>query len=307
MMQEPMAAPAPSIPSLPEISVVIPVYGRRAGLRRCVESALRQAPIAIEILLIDDGSPDDPFAALGELRHDPRLRLHRLDRNRGVSGARNAGISLARGRYVAFLDSDDEWETDKLREQWLAAERAGHPTLFFALSQSHRLLPGNRRDIRPDRFLRPGERAGDYIYVHGAMAQTSSFFVSRALALAHPFREELRQFEDHLFFIEAIEAGAETAFVPRPLSTYHDDTTEGRLSSAKSLAQCDLYEELARPLLSQRARLAFRARYRARLLFDDDRAGALALAARATAAGAMRPRFIAGFLLAWLRSFRPAR
>ncbi len=303
-MKVPMAAPTACMPTLPEVSVIIPVYGWRSGLRRCVESALRQDSIATEILLIDDGSPDDPFSVLGELANDPKLHLHRLDRNRGVSGARNAGVALARGRYVAFLDSDDEWETGKLREQWLAADLAGHPALFFALCRSHRLLPGNRRDIRPDRFLHPGERAGDYIYIHGAMAQTSSFFVSRALAQAHPFREELRQFEDHLFFIEAIEAGATTAFVPQALSCYHDDETEGRLSSAKSIAQCDLYEELARPLLSRRARLAFRARYRARLLLDHDRAGALKLAIWATATGAMRPRFIAGFLLAWFRSFR---
>jgi hypothetical protein len=165
-------------------------------------------------------------------------------------------------------------------------------------------MPNGRSDERPDRPLRDGERPGDYIYVHGAMAQTSSFFVSHPLALAHPFREELAQFEDHLFFIELLETGASYSFVDEALSLYHDENQHGRLSAAKSIHQCELYEMVALPLLSNKALAAFRARFRARLLFQDASAEALRMAVAALFAGALRPRYFAGFLKAWLRAVR---
>ena len=91
------------------ISVVIPVYKVEAYLTACVESVLAQTYQNIEIILVDDGSPDrcpqmcDEFAA-----RDSRIRvIHK--QNGGLSSARNAGIDAAQGAYLAFLDSDDLW------------------------------------------------------------------------------------------------------------------------------------------------------------------------------------------------------
>ena len=92
-------------------SVVIPVYNAEKYLESCVQSVLAQKNCgALELLLINDGSKDGSAAICDSLaQRDARIHvLHQ--KNQGVSAARNAGIALAKGRYVLFLDSDDLWE-----------------------------------------------------------------------------------------------------------------------------------------------------------------------------------------------------
>lgn len=92
---------------MPEISVIVPVYKVEPYLRRCVDSILNQTFTDFELILVDDGSPDncpaicDEYAAL-----DPRVRVIHQE-NGGLSAARNAGIENAVGKYVMFCDSDD--------------------------------------------------------------------------------------------------------------------------------------------------------------------------------------------------------
>ena len=96
----------------PCVSVIIPTYNRRALLGRAVDSALKQTERDIEVIIADDGSTDGTEALFaGET--DPRVRYCRLP-HAGACAARNAGIDLARGKYIAFLDSDDVWRPDKL-------------------------------------------------------------------------------------------------------------------------------------------------------------------------------------------------
>ena len=89
------------------ISVIIPCYRAAATLRRAVDSALTGAPADLEVLLVDDGSPDDTGALSDELAAaDPRVRaLHRA--NGGAGAARNTGLDAAHGDWVLFLDADD--------------------------------------------------------------------------------------------------------------------------------------------------------------------------------------------------------
>jgi glycosyltransferase involved in cell wall biosynthesis len=97
------------------VSVIIPTFNRSSQLATAVRSVLRQTQPALEVIVVDDGSTD----ATGELieslhfRDDPRFRYVRLE-HRGVSHARNIGVSLARHDLIAFLDSDDSWAPNKL-------------------------------------------------------------------------------------------------------------------------------------------------------------------------------------------------
>ena len=96
----------------PLISVIVPVYKTEQYLRRCVDSIIRQSYSKLEIILVDDGSPDncgvicDDYAAA-----DPRITVCHKE-NGGIADARNRGIGLATGEYVTYIDSDDYVSTD---------------------------------------------------------------------------------------------------------------------------------------------------------------------------------------------------
>jgi glycosyltransferase involved in cell wall biosynthesis len=90
------------------ISVIIPTFNRPDFLRQTVGSVLAQNPPAEEIIIVDDGSGPSYRAAMDALSAlDSRIRFHRLSKNRGPGAARNAGLSLAKGAYIVFLDDDD--------------------------------------------------------------------------------------------------------------------------------------------------------------------------------------------------------
>lgn len=108
---------------MPAISVIIPVYKVEPYLDACVASVVHQTFTDLEILLVDDGSPDRcPALCDAWARKDPRVRvIHR--ENGGLSAARNTGIDAATGAFLAFVDSDDTLEPDALRRA-LEAQKA---------------------------------------------------------------------------------------------------------------------------------------------------------------------------------------
>lgn len=104
-----------------QISVIIPVYKVENYLERCVRSVLSQSMRAIEIILVDDGSPDNcPILCDSFAKEDKRIRvIHKL--NGGLSSARNAGLQIAKGQYILFVDSDDWIEPNTLSELYQTA------------------------------------------------------------------------------------------------------------------------------------------------------------------------------------------
>lgn len=107
------------------ISVVVPIYGVEKYLPKCIESIMHQTYHNLEIILVDDESPDgcgeicDRYQAM-----DPRIKvIHQ--KNRGLSGARNAGINLATGDYIGFVDSDD-YISEQMYETLLSMNQKNH-------------------------------------------------------------------------------------------------------------------------------------------------------------------------------------
>jgi len=100
----------------PLVTVIIPTYKRAALVPRAIESVRRQTYGNLEILVVDDGSPDNT-AEVVQAIPDSRIRYVRHERNKGLPAARNTGIRAAKGELIAFLDDDDEWFEDKLEKQ----------------------------------------------------------------------------------------------------------------------------------------------------------------------------------------------
>ncbi|AUG77847.1 CDP-glycerol--glycerophosphate glycerophosphotransferase [Kitasatospora sp. MMS16-BH015] len=117
----------PSSQPDPLVSVVVIVYNDAVRLPRAVRSALTQSLRGVEVLIVDDRSTDDSFAVAERLAEgDARVRAFRLAENSGGCGApRNRGVAEARGRYVMFLDSDDELDPHACRNLYEAGERTG--------------------------------------------------------------------------------------------------------------------------------------------------------------------------------------
>ena len=98
------------------VSVIIPTYNRMATLPRAINSVLQQNYTNLELIIVDDGSNDGTDKYIEQL-NDNRLKYIRLEKNLGPAGARNAGVNAAKGKYIAFQDSDDEWDENKLAIQ----------------------------------------------------------------------------------------------------------------------------------------------------------------------------------------------
>lgn len=101
---------------MPIISVVLPTYNRAELLYKAIDSVLKQTIQDIELLVVDDFSTDNTYEIVNRYK-DKRIKYIKNERNKGANGARNTGILLAKGDYIAFQDSDDEWFNDKLEKQ----------------------------------------------------------------------------------------------------------------------------------------------------------------------------------------------
>ena len=100
----------------PQVSVIVACFNTADYLRAAVRSALDQSLREIEVIIVDDGSTDGSVAIAQDLAAaDRRVLLHRMERNGGPAAARNQGLELARGRFVAILDSDDLYHPDRLK------------------------------------------------------------------------------------------------------------------------------------------------------------------------------------------------
>lgn len=105
----------------PAVSVILPTFNRARLLPRAIASVLGQSFRNFELIVIDDGSTDDTAEVVRAFAADPRLAYLPPERNLGDAGARNRGIAAARGEWLAFQDSDDEWLPDKLELQMAVA------------------------------------------------------------------------------------------------------------------------------------------------------------------------------------------
>src|SRR5699024_268404 len=102
----------------PEVSVITPVYNAEKFLTETIKSVLNQTYESFEYLLIDDCSTDNSGSIVKELaKNDSRVKYIKLPENSGAAVARNKGIEKAKGRFIAFVDSDDKWYPEKLEIQ----------------------------------------------------------------------------------------------------------------------------------------------------------------------------------------------
>jgi glycosyltransferase involved in cell wall biosynthesis len=190
----------------PKFSVILPVHNRADVLPRAIESVLGQELRDFELVVIDDGSTDGS-AEVAELFGDERIRLIRLDRNRGGNVARNEGIRAARAPLIAFLDSDDRYFPDKLA--WTAAEFERRPKLELLVDSFIKVQPPGARKaevVRRNPVIDEREQFRTTLFTRRLWKATPAITVKRQIAIeAGLFDETLRRLQDFDFLIRVSE------------------------------------------------------------------------------------------------------
>lgn len=170
------------------MSVVIPVHNRSELIGRAVASVVRQTFDDWELIVVDDGSDEDIASAIGSF-DDPRVTLVRLAENSGAPVARNAGIRMARGTSIAFLDSDDEWLPHKLEDQL----RAMGPQVDAVLCGFEEEEAGRKAEVRPPSGRLTWEQL---IYGPRSWITTGQLLVRASALEQFHFDEKLRAYQD---------------------------------------------------------------------------------------------------------------
>lgn len=211
------------------VSVVIPAWNREREVVQAVTSVRDQTRLPAEVLVVDDGSTDDTAAAAARAG----ATVIRQE-NQGVSAARNTGIRAATQPWIAFLDSDDLWEPDRLERQWRARELAPDVDLLFSdhavFDDSGVVVPSalaertpfervERTELAPDVFRCPGESLGRAMF-GGNLLKPSTLLVRRELLIeVGLFDPSFGHAEDREMGLRLL-AHTDAVLVARPLVRY---------------------------------------------------------------------------------------
>jgi len=234
--------------SLATASVVVPTRDRWPFLRQAIDVGLAQEGVEVEVVVVDDGSRDEsPERLLG--LGDPRLRVVRHDRPRGVAAARNSGISAARGEWIALLDDDDLWSPRKLRTQIDAAVAAGAEWAYAASL----VVDEHRRPLRLSMLPPDPGRVLNELLRRNVMPAGSSNVIATARLLRGlgGFDERLHQLADWDLWIRLAAAGRPAA-CPALLVAYTEHSHNMLVQSSHLLIEELDYIESKHRTLSAR-------------------------------------------------------
>ena len=207
---------------MPELSIIVPVYNVEKFLLRCLDSILVQTYSDFELILVDDGSPDNcPHICDEYARKDRRIIvIHQC--NGGVSAARNAGLSVAKGGYIGFVDSDDSIEPTMYEDLITAMKQSncdmgicGFRYLYEDGREGTRNYEGgqeilNNKELLKREFDIPSS-------IHRCICNK---VIKRDIIGLKTFQIGLRMSEDTLFLHQCIVDSRQAVFVRRPLYNY---------------------------------------------------------------------------------------
>lgn len=234
------------------VSVVIPTYNRSSTLPRAIKSVLSQDYANLELIIVDDASIDNTAQVL-EIFDDPRIRIIKHERNKGVGAARNTGIEAAKGDIVAFQDSDDEWLSGKLSKQVAALTESGPDCVLvyctkIVYGRDAAYTRGVRRCVcvpGPSDTNLSGDLREDLWRRHVISTQTMLMRTS-ALRKIGGFDTRLYNSEEWDLAIRLSELGT-FAFVDEPLvNTYIQTDSISRLSRKAPYSQLIIINKLKR-------------------------------------------------------------
>ena len=214
----------------PLVSVIMPAYNAEKYIEEAVRSVISQTYPNWELLILDDCSADrtaELAKALADL--DSRIRLLRNPQNMGVAKTRNRGFSLAKGEWVALLDSDDVWHSDKLEKQLLTAAETGADIIYCSYSMM------NENGMHISDFIVPKATSYDDMLKESVLS-CSTVVLRRSILDFHRFSSDYYH-EDYGFWLELLRHGYKAAANTEILADYRiikGSRSNNKLKSAKN-------------------------------------------------------------------------
>ncbi|MDB2239560.1 glycosyltransferase family 2 protein [Halorubrum ezzemoulense] len=204
----------------PLVSAIIPAYGRPERTQRAIDSVAKQNYTPIELIVVDDGSQPplrDELSVLNESFRDVVFKRH--EENQGGNVARNTGINHASGEYLAFLDSDDEWDPRKVRRQVKRLKRSNFEASYTGVKQ---LDPeGNTNTVK--KATRSGNLLSDLL--NGNLIGTFSSVVieSEAVSRVGKPNPDMPSWQDWEWYLRLVANGIRFDAVRLPLTIRHNE------------------------------------------------------------------------------------
>ncbi len=211
----------------PLVSVVMPTYNGSKTIGRALQSVLRQDYSNMEIFVVDDCSIDNTVEVVSRI-NDKRIHILKHKENKNGSAARNTGIRESNGKYIAFLDDDDEWKTNKISMQVKCLEERD-PSIWKAVVVSHSILFNNRwRDVI---LKKEGDISKEILLMQISLAAGSSLLISKdAIDDIGFFNEKYVRHQDMEYVLRYLRK-YKLATQPQPLSIIHGHS--GKVSGDK--------------------------------------------------------------------------
>ncbi len=276
----------------PFFSVIIPVYNRAESLRGALESVRAQSCQDFEIVVVDDGSRDDP-RSVADSFHDPRIRFI-AQPNGGGGKARNTAIDHARGRFIAPLDSDDIFLPHHLASMKALLE---HSSGMIGYARVRVDRGAGRVFLKPPRATRPGEDMATYLLCDRGLIPTITVVVPRDAAARIRYDENLRPAQDTDFAIRLFLAGYRFHMLEEPGAVWRDGPDPLRVSATIGGEELGPWLARMRPQIPPRAYHGGRGWPYAKLIAPERPVAALGLYLNAVLRGCYRPSLAAVIFL----------
>ena len=199
---------------MPLVSIITPAYNCKNAIENTVNSVLSQTIFDWEWIIVEDCSTDGTFDIIKKLiGNDNRVKIFKTEKNSGAAVARNLGIEMASGQYIAFLDADDTWEKDKLEKQISFMEQGD-----FAISYSKYYLLYSNGKIRKYSPRRKTIKYKQLLWKTDIGCLTGIYDSSKLGKRYMPVDCVKR--EDHGFWLDLTRDGTVAHLYPEYLATY---------------------------------------------------------------------------------------
>ena len=233
------------------VSAIIPTYNYGKYVSEAIDSILEQSYKLIEIIVVDDGSVDNTAEVLKSYSE----KVHYIhQKNSGLSAARNTGIRMAKGEFIAFLDADDKWSPNKIKRQVELAYQTGHPVILCTMNEADK----NYDYVNFDNcFFHPSALGSNALIKHDRLLEVGGF------------DEELKSVEDREMMLRLTRNGSKAGLLHGNYSfiRIHDENMSNNPKRMEDNFQITLNKVFSWD--EMRGKYALKARAKSYMWFDS--------------------------------------